>query len=111
MKRRRAFSLGNTVVVIAVASTLAFTIAAASLSHLNYSNRVSNGIQAQNIAESVMALATEKLLDEKQEHLGELRETSSSLSYSINGGQGVLTFNKQQADLEPALLDQQSLWR
>jgi hypothetical protein len=99
MKRRQGFSLGNTIVVIAVVSTLAFTIAAASLNHLSYSNRVSNGIQAQNIAESVMALATEKLLDEKQEHLGELHEDTSSLTYDINGGQGIVTFNKQQADL------------
>ncbi|MBX3172762.1 MAG: hypothetical protein KF760_35520 [Candidatus Eremiobacteraeota bacterium] len=97
MKRRQAFSLGNTVVVIAVASTLAFTVAAASLNHLNYSNRVSNGIQAQNIAESTLALVTEKLLNEKSEDLGKLREAGSSFTFQLNGGQGFITFNPDQA--------------
>lgn len=97
MKRTQAFSLGNTIIVIAVASTLAFTIAAASLNHLNYSNRVSNGMQAQNIAESTMALVTEKLLNEKSEDLGKLRETGSSFTYEMNGGQGFITFNQAQA--------------
>jgi hypothetical protein len=100
MKRTHAFSLGNTVVVIAVASTLAFTIAAASLNHLNYSNRVSNGLQAQNIAESTMALVTEKLLndsDEKMRDLGQNHEAGATFTYEMNGGQGFITFNPDQA--------------
>lgn len=102
MKRTQAFSLGNTIIVIAVASTLAFTIAAASLNHLNYSNRVSNGIQAQNIAESTMALVTEKLLndtDEKMRDLGEKHEAAATFTYNLNGGQGFITFNPDQAKL------------
>ncbi|MBN9414223.1 MAG: hypothetical protein J0I12_02235 [Candidatus Eremiobacteraeota bacterium] len=100
MKRTQAFSLGNTVVVIAVASTLAFTIAAASLNHLNYSNRVANGQQAQNIAESTLALVTEKLLndsDAKKRDLGSTHEASATFTYQLNGGQGVITFNPGQA--------------
>ena len=102
MKATQAFSLGNTVVVIAVASTLAFTIAAASLNHLNYSNRVSNGIQAQNIAESTMALITEKLLndsDPKLRDLGQNHEAGATFTYELNGGQGFITFNPDQAAL------------
>jgi hypothetical protein len=100
MKRTQAFSLGNTVVVIAVASTLAFTIAAASLNHLNYSNRVSNGMQAQNIAESTLAIVTEKLLndtDAAKRDLGSRRESSATFTYELNGGQGTITFDPAQA--------------
>lgn len=100
MKRTQAFSLGNTVVVIAVASTLAFTIAAASLNHLNYSNRVSNGIQAQNIAESTLAVMTEELLDEQGKSkgsFGENHKPGSSKQFYMNGGQGYITFDPDQA--------------
>jgi len=102
MKRHHAFALGNTIIVIAVASTLAFTLAAASLTHLSYSNRVSNGIQAQNIAESTMALVSEKLLndsDAKLRDLGQNHEAGATFTYELNGGQGFITFNPDQAAL------------
>jgi hypothetical protein len=98
VKSRHGLSLGNTLIVVAVAATLAFTIAAASLTHLNYSTRVKNGILAQNIAESTLSLVVERLLSEDQRELGTLRDAASSQEFALSGGTGRLTFNKQQAE-------------
>jgi cytoskeletal protein CcmA (bactofilin family) len=95
MKSRRGFSLGNTLVVIGVASTLAFTVAAGSMVHLNYTTRVSNGEQAQNLAESTLALAIEKLF--KTPTFGTNRAQEANVVLLRNGGVGRLTFNQTMA--------------
>lgn len=93
--QRRGFGLGNTLLVVSVVSTLAFTVAAASLAHLNYTTRVSNGEQAQNLADSTISLAIERLLTTAD--FGANRASDASLELKGDRGVGRLSFNQTVA--------------
>jgi cytoskeletal protein CcmA (bactofilin family) len=95
VRNSRGFGLGNTLVVIGVASTLAFTVAAGSMVHLNFSTRVSNGEQAQNLAESALAEAAARVLSDPL--FGTKRVKDAAVIVEGQRGVGRVTFNQTEA--------------
>lgn len=83
--------------LLSVIALLAFTVAAGSLTHMGLSTRRSNGEQAQLIAESTLAMVTRKILVDNS--IGKLRKPTDMYNFSLNGGEGRLTFNPSQAAL------------
>ncbi|MBN9415120.1 hypothetical protein ABS71_10725 [bacterium SCN 62-11] len=82
--------------VMTILATLAFTVAAVSLNHLNFTQRSLNGHEAQRAAESTIALALKELFEDSR--YGEIRKVTNSLEYrSERGAIGHLTFWPDQA--------------
>lgn len=93
---RAGFSLGNVLMVITILATLAFTVAAVSLNHLNFTQRTLNRHEAQRAAESTIALALKELFADAR--YGEIRKATNSIEYrSQRGALGHLTFWPDQA--------------
>lgn len=91
----RGFSLGNTVILVSVAATLAFTVAAQGVFHMNYAMRNSNGDLAQNLAESTVSMAFQQILAKHE--FGMDRAADAKVELRLNGGVGRLTFSNETA--------------
>ncbi|MFN8607050.1 MAG: hypothetical protein U0931_05940 [Vulcanimicrobiota bacterium] len=90
-RRTTGMGLGNVLLVVTLLALVAFTVAALSLSHLNYSQRTLNSHEAQRVAESTLALAIRELA--RDSRFGEIRLADKVVEYrSPNGGVGHLSF-------------------
>jgi len=91
--RAAGASLATTLMVAAVVITLAFSLISLCLSHLQVTTRWSNAYQARNLAESLLALAAARVVDEPG-FQDTLRLTPAA------GGEAVLTFDTETAQAE-----------
>ncbi|MCA9794981.1 MAG: hypothetical protein KC910_24400 [Candidatus Eremiobacteraeota bacterium] len=98
MSQRRGSSLVSTLMVSAILLLVALTMATTGTSHLQVATRQSNLEVARNLAESVTALAIDKLADDPTFGLGP-DPAQRSLTVSFNGrDQGRLTFDSDTAN-------------
>lgn len=96
MPKRWGLSLGNVILVVTLLAVLAFAVAALSLQHLNFSNRIVNSHEALRAAESTIALALKELF--VNGHYGEIRQPWNSVEYrNPQGAVGQLSFYPPQA--------------
>ena len=94
---RAGFSLGNVLMIMTILATLAFTVAAVSLNHLNFTQRTLNSHEARRAAESAVALTLKELFADSR--YGEIRKPTNSVEYrSPKGALGRITFWPDQAD-------------
>jgi len=82
--------------VMTILATLAFTVAAVSLNHLNFTQRTLNSHEARRAAESTISLTLKELFHDSR--YGEIRQPKNSLEYRTRrGAVGHLSFWPQQA--------------
>ncbi len=91
----RGSGLANVLIVIAIIACLAFTVAGGSLQHLGFSNKQSNGAQAQQAAESAIALAVAKLFANPS--FGGARADQDRVEYRQGEALGRLSFHSNKA--------------
>lgn len=94
---RRGATLGTIILLTAVVATLAFAVTSSSLTHLHLSQRSANSEVARNLAESVISLGLEKVLESND--FGTVKsetETVTVQGFEKNSG-GKLTFSPETA--------------
>ena len=83
---------------MAVLGTIALTLAGSSTFHLRLANRQSQGMQARNLAESTLAMAVDRLADQRDFGAGATSDTDSITAQFFPGAPtGRLTFHSTQA--------------
>ncbi|MCE7874574.1 hypothetical protein DYH09_29980 [bacterium CPR1] len=97
----RGVGLANTLVVITIMVTLAFTVASVSFSHLSVSNRLSNAEVARNRAESVVAMAIDRVITDREASNPDFAGTVTlPVPASEPPGSGVACFDELQAQAQ-----------
>lgn len=91
----RGSSLATTLIFTALALVVAVALAATSVTHLHFSFSQNHREKALAAAESVLALAAERLQSDAD--YGHKRHPEESLEIVLNGAQGYLTFHPEQA--------------
>lgn len=106
MKRRRGLSLGSTLLVVSLIVTLGFSLSGLSVSQLGLARKADNRQQAENMAESVIALGIEKV--RANEKFG---TTAGSELLKVTAGEatGWLTFDAGHAATEGLLVSTNNL--
>lgn len=88
-------SLATTLLLGALALTLAFTFAGVGFTHLNLSTRRANADKARNAAEAVIAQAIERVLSNNGNYF---KAPPYQLLIQLQGAEGLLTFDPDEAD-------------
>lgn len=96
--RRRASSLITVLIVMGLALTLAWVLAATGMAHLNVSQRLEASQLALEHAESVIALAIDRLV-ESDPSFGEVTGSPPLQLSLVAGAEGLLAFDVGQAGL------------
>ncbi|MEW6277821.1 MAG: hypothetical protein AB1758_04290 [Candidatus Eremiobacterota bacterium] len=98
---RRGASLASTLLLSGLLLMLAFTLAAASLAHVNVGVRLSNGQHARNLAESALSRAIERVLATNGSY-GSAGDEEVRVQFpgSPAGSRGFLTFSPARATAE-----------
>lgn len=101
MKRRggRGSSLASTLVVIAIAVGLAFTLVGLGFHHLNLGNRLSHTQQARNLAEAALSKTMERIF-QSDGAFGKALETVRADFPEAPGAYGLVTFDPVTASSE-----------
>lgn len=90
----RGVGLASTLVVISIIVMLGFTVAGVSFSHLSVSTRLSNAEIAQNRAESVVAMAIDRVITDRESSAPDF---NGQLNLTIGAGEppgsGTVTFD------------------
>ncbi|MEW6277228.1 MAG: hypothetical protein AB1758_01300 [Candidatus Eremiobacterota bacterium] len=95
----RGTSLAATLAAVAGLMVMALVVVSLVVNHLRVAQRVGNGMQARNRAESLLALAVQRLLADPD--YGRARGPQDTLRLpSEGGGTSVLTFNPDIARME-----------
>jgi hypothetical protein len=90
--------LANTLVVITIIVTLAFTVASVSFSHLSVSSRLSNAEVARNRAESVVAMAIDRVITDREASNPDFNGTLNlPIAATEAPGSGTVCFDSTQA--------------
>ena len=98
MGKIRGAGLATVLLVMAVLGTIALTLAASTTFHLRLATRQSSGAQARNLAESVLALAVDRLADQRDLGAGSTSDTDNvTLQFSPDAPVGRLSFHPSQA--------------
>lgn len=97
----KGVGLANTLVVITIIVTLAFTVASVSFSHLSVSTRLSNAEVARNRAESVVAMAIDRVITDREASNPDFAGTVTlPVPASEPPGSGVACFDPLQAQAQ-----------
>ncbi|MCA9775832.1 MAG: hypothetical protein KC800_03915, partial [Candidatus Eremiobacteraeota bacterium] len=93
-EREKGATLLTTLTIIGLGLILALTLTSSSISQLQKSRVRSEALRATRIAESVLALATERLVIQP-----DFAESATNfLEYDAGGSSGFLSFKQEQAD-------------
>src|SRR5688572_18237620 len=96
---KRGISLGITLMVLGILSTLALTLVAVSVHNLNVTTRLDSLEEARNLAESSIALGIEEIL--KHPEFGRTRDPAEQLEVHPKDSQalGTIVFSKGDSRL------------
>ncbi len=95
---RKGVGLASTLVVISIIVVLGFTVAGISFSHLSVSTRLSNAEIARNRAESVVAMAIDRVITDRETSAPDFSGTLNlPIATGDPAGSGTVTFDATNA--------------
>lgn len=92
--------MGSTLLVAALAITLAFTVAGIGVNHMNVASRIDNAQTARNLAESAISRTLEQVIYSDMDYGSHGNETMTIAFGGQEGTSGICTFDKAYATLK-----------